>query len=49
MMQSDSAKTRLLRSITSTGFDVDVIGGYDFGMFRVEGELGYKRACIDDC
>ena len=27
-----------------TGWDVDVIGGYDFGMFRLEGELGYKRA-----
>src|SRR2546421_8463728 len=27
-----------------TGFDVDVIGGYDFGMFRLEGELGYKHA-----
>ena len=26
------------------GYDVDVIGGYDFGMFRVEGELGYKHA-----
>ncbi|HVI05417.1 MAG TPA: flagellar motor protein MotB, partial [Sphingomicrobium sp.] len=27
-----------------TGYDVDVIGGYSFGMFRLEGELGYKRA-----
>src|SRR5687768_16898797 len=26
------------------GYDVDVIGGYDFGAFRVEGELGFKRA-----
>ena len=26
------------------GYDVDVIGGYDFGMFRLEGELGYKTA-----
>jgi opacity protein-like surface antigen len=31
-----------------TGFDVDAIGGYDFGMFRVEGELGYKRAKSDN-
>ena len=23
-----------------TGIDVDFIGGYDFGMFRVEGEVG---------
>src|SRR5215213_7696814 len=27
-----------------TGYDVDLIAGYDFGMFRLEGELGYKRA-----
>src|SRR5206468_12879577 len=27
-----------------TGYDLDLIGGYDFGMFRLEGELGYKRA-----
>ena len=26
------------------GWDVDVIAGYDFGGFRVEGELGWKRA-----
>ncbi|HVL79595.1 MAG TPA: outer membrane beta-barrel protein [Sphingomicrobium sp.] len=26
------------------GIDVDVIAGYDFGMFRLEGELGWKRA-----
>ena len=25
------------------GVDVDAIAGYDFGMFRLEGELGYKR------
>src|SRR5215213_5230018 len=27
-----------------TGYDVDLIAGYDFGMFRLEGELGYKRS-----
>jgi opacity protein-like surface antigen len=26
------------------GYDVDLIGGYDLGLFRVEAELGYKRA-----
>lgn len=25
------------------GVDVDAIAGYDFGLFRLEGELGYKR------
>src|SRR6185369_6001837 len=29
-----------------TGWDVDAIAGYDFGMFRLEGELGYKRSKI---
>jgi opacity protein-like surface antigen len=30
-----------------TGYDVDLIGGYDLGMFRLEGELGYKRSSLD--
>ena len=30
------------------GWDLDLIGGYDFGGFRVEGELGLKRAKIDE-
>lgn len=30
------------------GYDVDVIAGYDFGFFRLEGELAYKRARLDD-
>ncbi len=30
------------------GADIDLIAGYDLGMFRVEGELGYKRASIDE-
>lgn len=30
------------------GFDVDAIAGYDFGMFRLEGELGYKRTKLDE-
>ena len=29
------------------GFDTDLIGGYDFGMFRLEGEVSYKRAHHD--
>ena len=27
-----------------TGYDVDLNAGYDFGLFRLEGELAYKRA-----
>ncbi|HVL77692.1 MAG TPA: outer membrane beta-barrel protein, partial [Sphingomicrobium sp.] len=30
------------------GLDIGVIGGYDLGMFRVEGELAHKRARISD-
>ena len=29
------------------GLDLDVIAGYDFGMFRLEGELGYKNLRAD--
>src|SRR6476469_520781 len=28
------------------GIDADAIVGYDFGMFRLEGELGYKRTRV---
>src|SRR3990170_5337929 len=28
------------------GFDVDLIGGYDFGVVRAEAELAYKRASV---
>ena len=30
------------------GYDFDAIAGYDFGLFRLEGELGYKKAKLDD-
>src|SRR5690348_14677 len=30
------------------GYDVDVNAGYDFGMFRIEGELAYKHAGTKD-
>src|SRR6266536_2821884 len=30
-----------------TGFDVDAIAGYDFGMLRLEGEIGYKHAGVN--
>ena len=29
------------------GFDGDIIGGYDFGAFRLEAEFGYKSASHD--
>ena len=30
-----------------TGYDVDAIAGYNFDSFRLEGEIGHKRAKID--
>jgi OOP family OmpA-OmpF porin len=33
---------------TKKGFDVGVVGGYDLGNFRLEGELAYKRANVDE-
>ena len=30
------------------GYDADVLAGYDFGMFRVEGELAHKRLGVKD-
>ena len=30
------------------GIDLDLIGGYDFGLIRAEAELGYKRASVDE-
>ena len=41
---TDIATTRAATIRHKTGYDVDLIGGYDFGMFRLEGELGYKRS-----
>ena len=30
------------------GYDIDALVGYDFGMFRLEGEIGYKRSKLND-
>jgi opacity protein-like surface antigen len=30
-----------------TGYDIDGVVGYDFGGFRVEGELGFKHSTFD--
>ena len=31
-----------------TGLDLDAVVGYDFGMFRVEGEIGWKKAKLKE-
>jgi opacity protein-like surface antigen len=38
------SRTDVASTSYKMGYDLDLIGGYDFGMFRLEGELGYKRA-----
>ena len=30
------------------GYDIGIFGGYDFGGFRVEGEVDWKHANLDD-
>ena len=30
------------------GYDIDAIAGFDLGMFRIEGEIGYKRAKMNE-
>src|SRR6188472_2632500 len=32
----------------NTGIDLDLVGGYDFGGFRIEAELGWKHASLGD-
>jgi opacity protein-like surface antigen len=43
---TDFATTHVGNIKSKMGYDLDFIGGYDFGMFRLEGELGYKRAAL---
>ena len=30
------------------GYDIGIYGGYDFGGFRLEGEIDWKHANLDD-
>ena len=39
--------SRAGRAFNNNGWDVDAIIGYDFGGFRAEAEVGYRRATID--
>ncbi len=45
---SDTFYQDALSVDSKTGYDVGLVGGYDFGLFRLEGELAYKRASIED-
>jgi len=44
----DFANDDIGRVRWKTGYDVDLRGGYDFGFFRLEAELGYKHAKAKD-
>src|SRR6476620_11633002 len=46
VVPTDIAATRATTMDYNAGLDVDAIGGYDFGMFRLEGELGYRHGHI---
>ena len=58
LVRPDKLKLDFVNSRTSVGdgivlrhkwgIDADAIFGYDFGLFRVEGELGYKHAKTKD-
>lgn len=43
-----SSIDNLLGVDVKTGFDVALVGGHDFGLIRVEGEIGHKRASLDE-
>ena len=30
------------------GYNIGIFGGYDFGMFRLEGEIDWMHANLDD-
>ena len=45
---SVSADNFLQTDFKTPGLDLDLIGGYDFGVVRAEAELGYKRARVDE-
>lgn len=44
----DTVNDNLIEVDYKRGYDIDAIAGYDFGAFRVEAELGYKRAKVDE-
>jgi len=41
---TDFATTRVANVKFKTGYDADIVAGYDFGMFRLEAEGAYKRS-----
>ena len=45
-LRSDFPATSFASVRYKVGYDVDLNAGYDFGMFRLEGELGYKHAKV---
>ncbi|MGN6588674.1 MAG: OmpA family protein, partial [Sphingomicrobium sp.] len=47
MTSSTATLENALRVHHKLGVDADLVAGYDFGRFRLEGELGYKYAKLN--
>ena len=47
-LPTDFANSNIGSIKYKTGIDADLIGGYDFGMFRIEGEVGYKHGKVSN-
>ena len=45
---ADTGFTNAINLDAKTGYSLGIYGGYDFGMFRVEGEIDWKHANLDD-
>src|SRR5262245_18339641 len=45
---SDAAFSDVISLDAKTGYNIGIFGGYDFGMFRIEGEVDWKHANLDD-
>ena len=47
-VNSTASITDAMRLRHNVGYDLDGLFGYDFGMFRVEAELGFKHSQLKD-
>ena len=45
---SDASFSDVISLDAKTGYNIGIFGGYDFGMFRVEGEIDWMHANLDD-
>ena len=45
---ADASFSDVVSLDAKTGYEIGFFGGYDFGMFRLEGEVDWKHANLDD-